>query len=85
MEKFSIDSLTQVGSGSSSLDSRDEDFGQVFGNLIWAGDDHAVGTVLLLHQTTRDINRVEVGWIHPGDGAIDLALTTWVGSQCPTK
>ena len=77
--KFTIDPPLQIGSGTSGLRNRDEDFGQVLGNLIWAGDDHAVGTVLIPHQTAPDTTGAEVEWIHPAAGATGLALTTRIG------
>ena len=77
--KFTIDPPLQIGSGTSGLLHRDEDFGQVLGNLIWAGDDHAVGTALIPHQTGPDTTGAEVEWIHPADGATGLAPTTRVG------
>lgn len=79
--KFTIDPPSQVGSGSSRVDQRDEDFGQVLGNLIWAGDDHAVGSALIPHQGAPDSSGAEVEWIHPADGAAGLALTTRVGAS----
>ncbi|MDP6537871.1 MAG: Ig-like domain-containing protein [Gammaproteobacteria bacterium] len=77
--KFSIDPPLQVGSGSSGRRSRDEDFGQVLGNLIWAGDDHAVGTALIPHQLEPDTNGAEVEWIYPADGASGLPVSTRLG------
>ncbi len=77
--KFSIIPPLQVGSGTSGRRSRDEDFGQVLGNLIWAGDDHAVGTALIPHQLEPDTKGAEVEWIYPADGASGLPVSTRLG------
>ena len=77
--KFDIASLTLVGEGSSGLTGRDEDFGQVLGNLAFVGDDHGVGSALIVHQTAPDTTGPEVHWVHPQDGALNQALTTRVG------
>jgi DNA-binding beta-propeller fold protein YncE len=77
--KFTIDPPLQVGSGTSGRRSRDEDFGQVLGNLIWAGDDHAVGTALIPHQREPDTNGAEVDWIYPADGATNMPISTRLG------
>ncbi len=77
--KFDVDALTQVGTGTSGIAGRDEDFGEVLGNLVFAGDDHGKGSALIVHDTQRDTTGPEVDWVHPEDGASDLALTTRVG------
>ena len=77
--KFDISNLTQIGTGSSGLGGRDEDFGQVLGNLVFVGDDHGVGSALIVHQTAPDTNGPEVHWVHPQDGATDIEMTARVG------
>ncbi|MDA1372844.1 MAG: Ig-like domain-containing protein [Proteobacteria bacterium] len=77
--KFTIEPPLQIGSGTSGIRSRDEDFGQVLGNLIWAGDDHAVSTALIPHQLDPDTKGAEVDWIYPHDGATGLSLSTRIG------
>ena len=77
--KFHISSLRQVGTGTSGTNRRDEDFGQVLGNLVFVGDDHGVGSALIAHQRAPDTRGPEVDWVHPKNGANNQALTTRVG------
>ncbi|MCH8040993.1 MAG: tandem-95 repeat protein [Nitrospinae bacterium] len=77
--KFDISTLTQLGTGSSGLPGRDEDFGQVLGNLVFLGDDHGQGSALIVHQSQPDTNGPEVHWANPKDGAINMSLTSRVG------
>jgi PKD repeat protein len=77
--KFDVATLRQLGTGSSQLPARDEDFGQVLGNLVFVGDDHGVGSALVVHQTAPDTRGPEVHWVHPQDGATNMPLTTRVG------
>ena len=77
--KLDIASLTQVGSGTTGIAERDEDFGQVVGNLVFGGDDHGVGSGLLVHQIEPDRLGPEVTWVHPADAAGFQPVTTRVG------
>jgi len=77
--KFDIASLDLIGTGTSGLPGRDEDFGQVLGNLVFVGSDHSDGSALIVHQTAPDTAGPEVHWVHPQDGASDVALTGRVG------
>ncbi|MGE3539856.1 MAG: Ig-like domain-containing protein, partial [Candidatus Tectimicrobiota bacterium] len=77
--KFNVATLQQLGAGSSGIASRDEDFSLVLGNLVFVGDDHGVGSALIVHQTAPDTRAPEVHWIHPPHGATTLPLTTRVG------
>ena len=77
--KFRIDPPRMIGTGSSRLPGRDEDFAQPLGNLIFAGNDHTQGSALIPHQTARDTVSPKVDWVHPPDGATGQALTTRVG------
>ena len=77
--KFNVATLTQLGTGTSGLTDRDEDFGQVLGNLVFVGDDHGTGTALIVHQSAPDTRGPEVHWAHPQPGATTVALTTRVG------
>lgn len=77
--KFQVATLTQLGIGSSGLASRDEDFAQVLGNLVFVGDDHGVGSALIVHQTAPDTRGPDVHWVHPQAGATNVALTSRVG------
>ncbi|MCH8745955.1 MAG: Ig-like domain-containing protein, partial [Chloroflexi bacterium] len=77
--KFDIANLTQVGSGSSGIGGRDEDFGQVLGNLVFVGNDHPGGSALIVHQTAPDTVGPDVRWAHPQNGSVDVALSSRVG------
>ncbi len=77
--KFEVATLRQLGTGSSGLEARDEDFGLVLGNLVFVGDDHGVGSALVVHQTAPDTRGPEVHWVHPPNGATNMPLTTRVG------
>lgn len=77
--KFDIAGLQQLGTGSSGLSNRDEDFGQVLGNLVFVGNDHDQGTALIVHQTAPDTTGPDVHWVHPADGAANQAATSRVG------
>ena len=62
--KFDIANLKLVGTGSSGLSERDEDFGQVLGNVVFVGDDRGVSSALIVHQTEPDtIGRGSIGYI----------------------
>lgn len=77
--KFDIATGAALGVGSSGIDDRDEDFGYVLGNLIWAGNDHGQGTPLYPHQTSPDTTPPVVTWIHPADGAVEQSPLSRVG------
>lgn len=77
--KFDVAALRQLGTGSSGLAGRDEDFGLVLGNLVFVGDDHGVGSALIVHATAPDRRAPEVHWVHPPHGATNAALSTRVG------
>jgi DNA-binding beta-propeller fold protein YncE len=77
--KFDIANLAQVGTGSLGMPGIDEDFGQVLGNVVFVGNDHSQGSAIIVHQTAPDTTGPEVHWIHPQDGAPDVALTGRVG------
>ena len=77
--KFDVLGGTFVGAGTSGLSAADEDFGQVLGNLVFAGNDHGSGSALLVHDTQPDGRGPDVAWVHPRDGATGVALTSRVG------
>ena len=70
---------TIVGTGSSHLDGRDEDFGSVIGNLVFMGDDHGVGSALLPHQSEPDTLGPSVVAVSPNDVAVNQRSSTRVG------
>lgn len=77
--KIDVENLRQVGTGSSNLSGRDEDFALVLGNVVFAGDDHGEGSALIPHQSAPDTRGPEVLWVHPANGATQQALSTRIG------
>ena len=77
--KFQIDPPLELGDGSSGRDGRDEDFATVLGNLVFAGDDHGVGTALIAHQAAPDTTPPTVMWMSPAAGTTGAALTSRIG------
>ncbi len=77
--KFQISPPLEIGDGSSGRGDRDEDFATVLGNIVFAGDDHGVGTALIPHQAAPDTTPPSVSWMHPPSGATGLALTSRIG------
>lgn len=77
--KFDIANASVVDTGSSGRGDRDEDFATVLGNIVFAGDDHGVGTALIPHQRTPDTTPPTVEWMHPPSGSTGVALTTRIG------
>ncbi len=77
--KIQVNELRQVGTGTSNLDGRDEDFGLVLGNLVFAGDDHGKGSALIPHQPTPDRRSPEVTWVHPKSASTGVALSARIG------
>jgi len=77
--KFDIANLTMVGSGTSGVENNDEDFAHALGNLVFVGDDHGKASGLIVHQAAADTTGPEVHWVHPQDGATNMALTSRVG------
>lgn len=68
-----------VGSSTSGLRSRDEDFCSALGNLAFSGDDHAVGSTLFAHGVEPDVTSPVVTMVNPPAGSANRALTTRVG------
>ncbi len=77
--KFDVQNLQVVGTATSGLAGRDEDFCQVLGNLAFVGDDHGIGSGLYVHDTQPDSRGPAVAWVHPSDGAQNVALTSRIG------
>lgn len=77
--KFDLDAAVLVGTASTSINDRDEDFGQVLGNLIWGGNDHGQATGLFAHQAEPDTHGPEVTWIQPPDGADTVPVGAAIG------
>ena len=71
---------TEVGSASSNIFGRDEDWATPLGNLVAVGDDSNVtGTHIIAHQSMPDNIGPAVTMVVPEDNAINQALTTRVG------
>jgi YVTN family beta-propeller protein len=68
-----------AGTGTSNIAGRDEDFATVLGNLVFIGNDHANGSVLVPHQTTRDLTGPSVNMVSPKNNATNQARTSRVG------
>ena len=68
-----------VGSGTSNIANRDEDFGVVFGNLVLVGNDHGQGSALMPHQTAPDTTGPSVNMVSPKNNAAGQAPTSRVG------
>jgi DNA-binding beta-propeller fold protein YncE len=68
-----------VGSSTSGVRLRDEDFCSALGNLAFSADDHAVGSALFAHAMEPDTTSPEVTMVNPVAGSVNRALTTRVG------
>ena len=68
-----------VGTASSGLAERDEDFAVVLGNLVAVSDDHGMGTFLFPHQAKPDTSAPRVTQVQPADNALNQARTSRVG------
>jgi YVTN family beta-propeller protein len=71
--------ITLVGTASTNIPGRDEDFGTALGNLAFIGNDHGQGSALVVHQTAPDTTGPVVTMVSPRSGASDQRLTTRVG------
>ncbi|MEZ4310640.1 MAG: Ig-like domain-containing protein [Polyangiaceae bacterium] len=68
-----------VGTASSNVPGRDEDFGTVLGNLVAISDDHGNGSFLVPHQAAPDTTPPAVNFQSPAGGSTGVALTARVG------
>ena len=68
-----------AGSASSDVPGRDEDFGNVLGNLVAISDDHGNGSFLVPHQAAPDTTPPAVNFVSPPIGATGVARTSRVG------
>jgi MYXO-CTERM domain-containing protein len=68
-----------VGSASSNVPGRDEDFGNVLGNLVAISDDHGNGSFLVPHQAAPDTTPPSVNFVSPPIGATGVARTSRIG------
>jgi hypothetical protein len=72
-------SLPIVGTGSSGISGRDEDFATQLGNLVYVGSDHHSGSGILVHDTLADVKGPEVNMVNPAPLATKQALTSRIG------
>ena len=77
--KVNIATGAIVGTGTSNIANRDEDFGTVFGNLVLVGNDHGNGSALMPHQTGPITGSAAVNMVSPKNNATNQALTSRVG------
>lgn len=77
--KFDLIAETLVGTATSGIVGRDEDFVTPLGNLVFAGSDHYGGSAFIVHDTAPDTTPPVPRQILPADGAVDLAVTSRVG------
>jgi YVTN family beta-propeller protein len=77
--KVNLSTGAIVGTGTSGIAGRDEDFGTVIGNLVLVGNDHTEGSALMPHQTTPDTTGPSVNMVSPKNNALGQASTSRVG------
>ncbi|MEM7202827.1 MAG: Ig-like domain-containing protein [Planctomycetota bacterium] len=77
--KIDIAGMTVVGTATTGIANRDEDFCQVLGNLAFVGDDHGVGSGLYVHNRQPDRTGPDVHWVHPAAGATDVGVSSRIG------
>lgn len=68
-----------VGTGTSGLSGRDEDFANVLGNLVFVSSDHTVGSALMPHQSAPDTKGPAVNMVNPKNGTANQAVTSRIG------
>ncbi len=64
------DSFSIVGTATSGISGRDEDFTTVLGNLAFISDDHGNGSFIVPHQANRDLEPPRVNGVSPKHGAV---------------
>ncbi len=72
-------SFSLVGKATGGIPGTDEDFANVFGNLVVVGDDHGHGSSIVPHQAAPDTTPPEVNMVVPRSGAASQPVTTRVG------
>jgi YVTN family beta-propeller protein len=77
--KVNLSNGAVVGTGTSGIADRDEDFGTVIGNLVHVGNDHGQGSALIPHQTTPDTTGPSVNMVSPKNNAAVQLTTSRVG------
>ena len=77
--KYDASTGAIIGTATTGLKKRDEDFGMVLGNLVWIGDDHGKGTGLALHDADPDTTPPTVTWMHPAPDSTNQSTLTRIG------
>ncbi|HEX6708285.1 MAG TPA: Ig-like domain-containing protein [Albitalea sp.] len=77
--KINLSTGAIVGTGTSGISGRDEDFGTVLGNLVMVGDDHAVGSALMPHQTAPDTTGPSVNMVSPKANSTNQSVKSRIG------
>lgn len=70
---------TIVGTTSSYIENRSEDFATPLGNLVMVSDDHGNGSFIIPHQTAADNAGPAVNMVLPANNAVNQALTSRIG------
>ncbi len=69
---------TVMGTGSSGISGRDEDFATALGNLVFVGNDHENGSTIIRHSDF-DRSPPTIAAIHPSNNATHIAITSRIG------
>ena len=83
--KINLSTGAIVGSGTSGITNRDEDFGTVLGNLVMVGNDHDQGSAIFAHQTGPMTLTPAVNMVSPKAAASNVATTSRVGITTSTQ
>lgn len=77
--KINLSTGAIVGTGTSNIANRDEDFGTVFGNLVLVGNDHGNGSAIMPHQAGPITGSAAVNMVSPKNNATSQPVTSRVG------
>ena len=77
--KVDLSNGAVVGTGTSGISGRDEDFGTVLGNLVLVGNDHGQGSALMPHQAGPITAAPLVNMVSPKHASINVPATSRVG------
>jgi len=68
-----------VGTATSNIVNRSEDFATPLGNLVMVSDDHGNGSFIIPHQAAPDYTGPQVNMVSPPNNAVNQAFTTRAG------
>lgn len=68
-----------VGTTTSNIENRSEDFATPLGNLVMVSDDHGNGSFVIPHQASADNAGPAVNMVLPANNAVNQALTSRIG------